>query len=428
MGKSESYRDKFTSAASSVPAVSGASAELQEDALDQLRVLPVSERRWRDIQTHPELPETGESLPSFRVPRMGPPQSGGERVSDPVPLAGSVFVSGLQGSQSTPVPEPQREDEKRMSSYEDRRRRTTTPRLWMISRVCTGPTKDPAPEVTDGISFTDPQDEERPQMDRDMQENPPTGSRWLPQDKLKGPLTSPDVNLTDGLPCSSKMGDCTESMADPISCVIKQVSEIGPKTSPRNKRSIVTSQEGNTLKRQSGDPGHLCGDTKCGGLGYRGKTKPDGSGVTPGFILVCEATEQKLLGHHNYSKLSYSPPTLDNTTACAGAPGDLGAILWVQHRLLLATDGSATAFRDSVIYTSEMDIPACAEGTAEDLFFLTFNMSHKEIWYGRQCHSCLTSIILDCIRRKTPKHLLCKVMRLLSMYWVSLQDVALSRW
>ncbi|XP_073411078.1 BTB/POZ domain-containing protein KCTD19 isoform X2 [Dendrobates tinctorius] len=297
-------------------------------------------------------------------------------------------------------------------------------RLWMSGRVCTGPAEDPAPEVTDGISSTNPQDLDRAQMDRDTQQNPPAGSRWLPRHKLKGPSTSPDVNLTDSLPHSSKIGDCTESTADSISCLIKQVSEIGLKTSPRNKRPIVTSQEGNTLTQQSGHSRGLCSDTEYGGSGYRGKMKPDCPtlmGVTPGFILVCEATEQKLLGHHNYSKLSYSHPKPDNTTACAGAPGDLGAILWVQHRLLLTTDGSATAFQDSVIYTSEMDIPACAEGTAEDLFFLTFNMTHKEIWYGRQCHSCLTTIILDCIRHEAPKHLLCKVVRLVSMYWIGAQ-------
>ncbi|XP_073515793.1 BTB/POZ domain-containing protein KCTD19 isoform X2 [Phyllobates terribilis] len=290
-------------------------------------------------------------------------------------------------------------------------------RLWMTGRVCTGSSEDPAPEVMSGISST----EGRPQMDRDLQENPPSGSRGPTQHPLKGPLTSPGVNHADGFPRSSGIGDCTEYTADPIACLIKQVSEIGSKMSPRDARPTVTSQEGNTLTGRSGDPGRLCCDTEYGSSGYRGKMKPDGPtlmGVTPGFILVCEATEQNLLGHHNYSKLSYSGPTPGDTVAFAGGPGDLGAILWVQHHPLLTTDGSATAFQDSVIYISEMDIPARAEGTEEDLFFLTFNTSHKEMWYGRQCNSFLTSVILDCIRHEAPKHILWKVMRLVSMYWV----------
>ncbi|XP_063800325.1 BTB/POZ domain-containing protein KCTD19-like [Pseudophryne corroboree] len=102
-----------------------------------------------------------------------------------------------------------------------------------------------------------------------------------------------------------------------------------------------------------------------------------------------------------------------------GGPDDLGAILWVHHHHLVANDGSAASFQESILYTTEYNIPEAADCAAapNDLVFLSVNMTYEEIFYARNCHSFLTGVILDSIQQGDPVSRTCSVMSLVSMLW-----------
>ncbi|XP_075694488.1 BTB/POZ domain-containing protein KCTD19 isoform X2 [Rhinoderma darwinii] len=317
-------------------------------------------------------------------------------------------------------------------------------RLSVKEHVCKGPIEDSEPEVMSWISSTDLQGEERSQVKQNIQENITAISKGLTHNTLKRDLPSPDLTLNDFShrtkiwKVDETVDNCTEHTA--ILCLIKQVSESSARISICNECPTVTTahNEENTLKQHTAisDWGLLCHnityENSGGEIQRRGEIQQDGSellGSTQRLIPAYEAIRQQsppihqnLLMHHDYSKLSQAMSPTEEAPRLGmerEGSGDLGAVLWVQHHHLLANDGCSTSFQDSVIYTTEMDLPRCAEctDTAEDVIFLTFNMSHKEISYARQCHSFLTGITFDCIQQGDPKLSVCTVMRLVSMFW-----------
>ncbi|XP_044151415.1 BTB/POZ domain-containing protein KCTD19-like [Bufo gargarizans] len=288
-------------------------------------------------------------------------------------------------------------------------------RLWVKGRRCAHHLVDPKLEVMSWFSSAD-----------GLQENITVSSKGLVPDKL-GELRSPAVNLShflhsnEGREVDETVQDCTDYTAGSESSTTISACH---QCIPPACGTFLASDRGNSLKYHIGGEGLLYS-------GCRGEMQQDGptvKEVMQGFTPACDSSSQ----HHEYSRLTQTvmqcshPPLDDKTASNTEAPclliergglGDLGTILWVQHRPLLASDGSSTTFEDSIIYTTEMDIPRCAEGTAEDHFFLTLNMSHKEIMYARQCHSFLIGLILDCIQQGNPKPSICNVMRLVSMCW-----------
>lgn len=52
------------------------------------------------------------------------------------------------------------------------------------------------------------------------------------------------------------------------------------------------------------------------------------------------------------------------------------------------------------------------------IVFLTFALSHKEIFYARKCHFFLTDVILDSVRQKDPKEITAKFGTLVNSLWV----------
>lgn len=52
------------------------------------------------------------------------------------------------------------------------------------------------------------------------------------------------------------------------------------------------------------------------------------------------------------------------------------------------------------------------------IVFITFALSHKEIFYARKCHFFLTDVILDSVRQKDPKEITAKVGTLVNSLWV----------
>ncbi|XP_040264888.1 BTB/POZ domain-containing protein KCTD19 [Bufo bufo] len=294
-------------------------------------------------------------------------------------------------------------------------------RLWVKGRRCAHHLEDPKLEVMSWFSSAD-----ELHVIRNVQENITVTSKGLVPDKL-GELRSPAVNLShflhsnEGREVDETVEDCTDyTAASESSTTISACHQCIPPACG----TFLASDRGNSLKYHIGGEGLLYS-------GCRGEMQQDGptvKEVMQGFTPACDSSSR----HHEYSRLTQTvmqcshPPLDDKTASNTEAPclliergglGDLGTILWVQHRPLLATDGSSTTFEDSIIYTTEMDIPRCPEGTAEDQFFLTLNMSHKEILYARQCHSFLIGLILDFIQQGNPKPSICNVMSLVSMCW-----------
>ncbi|KAM4614100.1 BTB/POZ domain-containing protein KCTD19 [Discoglossus pictus] len=99
---------------------------------------------------------------------------------------------------------------------------------------------------------------------------------------------------------------------------------------------------------------------------------------------------------------------------------DLGTILWIEHDPLVASDGSAASFEDSIVYTTEFDSLMSARGKKEmqtDLVFFSFNMSYEEIFYARKCHCFLTGIILDSMQHDDPKPNILSLLHLVNGLW-----------
>ncbi|XP_075432767.1 BTB/POZ domain-containing protein KCTD19 isoform X5 [Ascaphus truei] len=114
---------------------------------------------------------------------------------------------------------------------------------------------------------------------------------------------------------------------------------------------------------------------------------------------------------------------IDLSDLVANEVGNLGAILWIEHNSLVANDGSAASFEDSIVYTTELDSLRSANSGADevskvpDVAFLSFNMSYDEIFYARKCHYFLTGIILDSIRHQDPKSSTSSIIHLVNRLW-----------
>ncbi|XP_078525211.1 BTB/POZ domain-containing protein KCTD19 isoform X2 [Lissotriton helveticus] len=101
--------------------------------------------------------------------------------------------------------------------------------------------------------------------------------------------------------------------------------------------------------------------------------------------------------------------------------GNAGIILKVEHPPVVGIDGSIVSMKDSVVYTTKsLDIKMInpeAQRMPKDTAFLSFNMSHEEMFYARKCHFFLTDIILDSMRHKDPKRITAKVVYLVNKLW-----------
>ncbi|NXW83029.1 KCD19 protein, partial [Alopecoenas beccarii] len=100
---------------------------------------------------------------------------------------------------------------------------------------------------------------------------------------------------------------------------------------------------------------------------------------------------------------------------------NVGLILKVEHPPVLGSDGFCACDEESVVYSarlggSRLDAPS-APALSQDIVFLTFALSHEEIFYARKCHFFLTDVILDSLRQKDPKEITAKVGTLVKRLW-----------
>ncbi|NWH50410.1 KCD19 protein, partial [Fregata magnificens] len=100
---------------------------------------------------------------------------------------------------------------------------------------------------------------------------------------------------------------------------------------------------------------------------------------------------------------------------------NVGLILKVEHPPVLGSDGFCTSDEESVVYStlpdgSQLDAPN-AQALSEDIVFVSFALSHEEIFYARKCHFFLTDVILDSVRQKDPKEITAKVGTLVNRLW-----------
>ncbi|XP_029464644.1 BTB/POZ domain-containing protein KCTD19 [Rhinatrema bivittatum] len=123
--------------------------------------------------------------------------------------------------------------------------------------------------------------------------------------------------------------------------------------------------------------------------------------------LFCAFTNNLLINEKtSIEGSSLIEQELDNT----------GFILKVEHPSLVGAEGSCLFFEDSVIYTVKL-VSLGTQQNLKDIPFLSFNMSHEEMFYARKCHFFLTDIILDSIRHKDPKEITAKLVHLVNKLW-----------
>ncbi|GCB72886.1 hypothetical protein scyTo_0006519 [Scyliorhinus torazame] len=92
-----------------------------------------------------------------------------------------------------------------------------------------------------------------------------------------------------------------------------------------------------------------------------------------------------------------------------GWPQNTGFIIKVHHPLLLGNDGYSVFYADSVLYMKQ--------STDIGLASLTFNLSHEEIFYARECNHFLTGIILDSYTLKDPQQITWEILQLVNILW-----------
>eukprot|EP00062_Callorhinchus_milii_P021441 gi/632978237/ref/XP_007905795.1/ PREDICTED: BTB/POZ domain-containing protein KCTD19 [Callorhinchus milii] len=94
-------------------------------------------------------------------------------------------------------------------------------------------------------------------------------------------------------------------------------------------------------------------------------------------------------------------------------PLSAGFILNVHHPLLLGNDGSSVFYTDADAHCNNHS----ARSQLTDLASLTFNLSHEEIFYARECHHFLTGIILDSYTLKDPQKITWEILHLVNILW-----------
>ncbi|XP_037265350.1 BTB/POZ domain-containing protein KCTD19 [Falco rusticolus] len=100
---------------------------------------------------------------------------------------------------------------------------------------------------------------------------------------------------------------------------------------------------------------------------------------------------------------------------------NVGLILRVDHPPVLGSDGFCSSDEESVVYSalpggSRLATPS-APALCRDTVFLTFALSHEEMFYARQCHFFLTDVILDSVRQRDPKAITAKIGSLVNRLW-----------
>ncbi|XP_054696967.1 BTB/POZ domain-containing protein KCTD19 [Grus americana] len=100
---------------------------------------------------------------------------------------------------------------------------------------------------------------------------------------------------------------------------------------------------------------------------------------------------------------------------------NVGLILKVDHPPVLGSDGFRACNEASVVYSTQLDGSGLdtpkARALSKDVVFLTFPLSHEEIFYARKCHFFLTDVILDSVRQKDPEEITAKVGTLVNRLW-----------
>ncbi|NWJ04193.1 KCD19 protein, partial [Crypturellus undulatus] len=98
-----------------------------------------------------------------------------------------------------------------------------------------------------------------------------------------------------------------------------------------------------------------------------------------------------------------------------------GLILRVEHPPVMGRDGFCTCSEESLVYSTLLRGPRLAsshtQALAKDTVFLSFALSHDEIFYARKCHCFLTGVILDSLKQKDPKEITAQVMTLVKRLW-----------
>ncbi|XP_009583685.1 PREDICTED: BTB/POZ domain-containing protein KCTD19, partial [Fulmarus glacialis] len=118
-----------------------------------------------------------------------------------------------------------------------------------------------------------------------------------------------------------------------------------------------------------------------------------------------------------------SPETRDSkqTDVVLADDRNVGLILKVEHPPVLGSDGFCTSDEESVVYGALLDGSQLhtpnTRALSKDIVFVSFALSHEEIFYARKCHFFLTDVILDSIRQKDPKEITAKVGTLVNRLW-----------
>ncbi|GAB0195712.1 BTB/POZ domain-containing protein KCTD19 [Grus japonensis] len=117
----------------------------------------------------------------------------------------------------------------------------------------------------------------------------------------------------------------------------------------------------------------------------------------------------------------YKTGDSEHTDLVLADHSNVGLILKVEHPPVLGSDGFRACNEVSVVYSTQLDGSGLdtpkTRALSKDVVFLTFPLSHEEIFYARKCHFFLTDVILDSVRQKDPKEITAKVGTLVNRLW-----------
>uniref|UniRef100_A0A8C4UQV8 BTB/POZ domain-containing protein KCTD19 n=1 Tax=Falco tinnunculus TaxID=100819 RepID=A0A8C4UQV8_FALTI len=113
------------------------------------------------------------------------------------------------------------------------------------------------------------------------------------------------------------------------------------------------------------------------------------------------------------------PLDSQQTSVVLAGHRNVGLILRVDHPPVLGSDGFCSSDEESVVYSTLRGGSQLATPSAPALYtvFLTFALSHEEMFYARQCHFFLTDVILDSVRQRDPKAITAKIGSLVNRLW-----------
>ncbi|KFO13039.1 BTB/POZ domain-containing protein KCTD19, partial [Balearica regulorum gibbericeps] len=211
---------------------------------------------------------------------------------------------------------------------------------------------------------------------------------------------------------SSKRCDC-QHMRTSDGCIVERITRCNTPGKDRGVRAPVASSPGKISFIVQGN-NHITQNE----VGAAGKQPEQ-------YVLAQSLPVAPRAGTYRFSAIKATPTVGNDVENINGEQpedhSDVGLILKVDHPPVLGSNGFCACNEVSVVYSTQLDGSGLdtpkAQALSKDVVFLTFPLSHEEMFYARKCHFFLTDVILDSVRQKDPKEITAKVGTLVNRLW-----------